>query len=162
MRARWKVLDLTMKDSGFQFKKILFFYIILLDFNTLGPAFLQYQYSFPEVEVLKAVEILIYGPLNFFIACDGVSRNKFLQVWEKMEVWGCQIRRIGGMAKQIIPQILQFSHCQYTFVSRYVVLVKDDVFLQVRPLFANFDIQSVKKVRVIFTCNCSAFFKVIN
>jgi hypothetical protein len=55
------------------------------------------------------------------------------------------------MAEQIIPQIPQFSHCQHTFVNRCVVLVKDDVFLlQTRPLLANFDIQLVKKVRVIF------------
>ena len=31
--------------------------------------------------------------------------------------------------------------------------------LQVRPPLANFDIQLVKKVRVIFSCNCPAFLR---
>ena len=161
-RARWKVLGLTMKDCYFQLKKILLFYLISLYFNTLGPAFLQYQYFFPEVRVWETVKIFIYGPLNFFFGCEAGSTNKFLQVSEEMEVWGSQIRRIGGMSEQIVPHILQFSHCEHTFVSR-CVLVKVWYFflLQARPLLTNFDIQLVKKVvsMMVYQSHCLSWSK---
>ena len=57
-RARRKFLGLTMKDSDFQFKKT-FFYIISINFKTLGPAYLQYQYSFQEIRVCKVVKICL-------------------------------------------------------------------------------------------------------
>ncbi|XP_014487206.1 PREDICTED: serine/threonine-protein kinase 24-like isoform X2 [Dinoponera quadriceps] len=74
--------------------------------------------SHSEGRLSMLMEKVILSPLNFFIGREALSRNKFLQVWEEMEVRGCQIRRIGGMAEQIVPQILQFSHCQHTFVRR--------------------------------------------
>ena len=53
-----------------------------------------------------------------------------------------------NQGEQIIPQILQFSHFQHTFVSKCIVLVKDDFFLlEYRPRLANFDVQLVKKVK---------------
>lgn len=63
------VFDLTTK------KIILFFYITALDFNTLDPAFLQHQYSFPEMRVLKVVKIFFYGPLNFFNGYEVLPRG---------------------------------------------------------------------------------------
>ena len=89
---------------------------------------------------------------------------KFLQVWEEMEVGGCQIiRRSEGMAEQIVLQIPQFPHCQHAFVRRYVVLVQFFFFPSSRQASScEFDIQLVKKVRIIFACNCSAIFKIIN
>lgn len=56
---------------------ILFFYIVSLDFNIIGP-FLNYQYSFPEVSVSYDVKMFIYGRPNFFIPRV-----------EDMEIWGC-------------------------------------------------------------------------
>jgi len=49
-----------MKDCDFQFKNLIFFYIISLDLCTLGPAYLQYQHSFLEMRVWKAVKISLW------------------------------------------------------------------------------------------------------
>ena len=116
--------------TDFQLKEILFFYIISLDFNTLGPAFLQCRYSFLKVRVWKTVKIFIYGTLNFLIggeASSGLRRDRSLRVPNQ--------ENRGGIAKQILLQMLQFCHCQRTFVSRCIVLVKDDFFLFKPGLF---------------------------
>lgn len=33
-------------------------------------------------------------------------QRKLFQVWEKMEVWVCQIRKIGGMAENIVSRCI--------------------------------------------------------
>ncbi|GFU85100.1 protein piccolo [Trichonephila clavipes] len=78
-------------DDIRKLKMIFFFHIISLDFNTLGPAFLQHQYSFSGKRVWKVVKIFTHSPLYFFIGREALPRNKFLQVWEQMKVRGAEL-----------------------------------------------------------------------
>lgn len=93
-----KILGVKKKDCDFQLK-------ISLDFNTSrGPAFLQHQYFFSEVRVEKAVKLS--GSFNFFIGCETLFKNEYLQIWEQR----FQIRGIVGwhannnpIAKSLVP-----------------------------------------------------------
>lgn len=109
---RWKIVILGWKI-------ILFFYILSLDINTLDPALLQHQFSFPEVSLKGWANIHLQTSLSFFIGCEALPRNKFLQLWEQIEVWWCQIRRMEEMTEQIV----QFSHPHLTLLCRCVYLI---------------------------------------
>lgn len=62
-----------------------------------------------ELRVWKIVKIFIYGPDNFFIGREAVSRNKVLKVWKQMEVSGCEDNGIGRMVEQIVLQTWKTS-----------------------------------------------------
>lgn len=107
---------------------------------SLGMAFPQCQYSFTEVRDWEAVKIFIYGPI-ISVDTKRFPETSFIRCGKRWKSEG---------AKQIVPQMRQFSYCQQTFVSRYVVLMKNKFF---KP--NSFSL--IFEVTVIF-----AFFKVIN
>jgi hypothetical protein len=62
------------------------------------------------------------------------SEEEF-EFWEETEVRGSQIWGIEWMLQQFIVQILQFSHCQNTFVGGCTVLMKNDFLFFCKPGF---------------------------
>lgn len=142
---------LTFKDNTrWKVKKRVYFY-------TKSPL----TWAYLDQHFLKISEALEVRVLKYYL------RSLQLLLWMRSAFQTQTLSVVGRdgslwvptqqYSEQNVSHISQFVHCQHAFVSGYVVLMKDDFFLQAKLLVANFNIQSVKKITVIFNCNCCVF-----
>ena len=117
----------------------LFFNIVSLSFNALGPPMFKHCYPIAEEDCILVLQILLQGMDDFIIASTMLTTQMWFELRNPVWVGRFQVRWVRGMRQQFKATVGRFSNCHLRCVDRGIVLEQHHAHSQLPSAFPHSD-----------------------